>query len=266
MITLTCKGNGNPEPTYIWFEEGKNNHILSNKSVYVIENVIGNQSGVYICEVYNIIEDVNYRKSNSVKIDIGVDLQKSDLNKPNLTNEARENEENYYQTLSHDGITVNPEYASVIHTNNTSVGEAGDSFVRNYHKEGNKNKSRNNVVDRAVIYDEVNQQANLNYESSKTDTPVRNDNSGFDVSTKKSIKDGDALQTGYLTCREVNVVTSVQDPNNYEDLMYSDRTVVNDEINQQTTLKSEVSKAEISLPNDNVDHDAVTIISAVNAR
>ncbi|CAC5409408.1 unnamed protein product [Mytilus coruscus] len=69
-ITLTCKGNGNPEPQYEWFKKDNNNSILSEKSFYVIENVIQNNSGVYICEVYNIIDDVIYRKSNSVEIDI----------------------------------------------------------------------------------------------------------------------------------------------------------------------------------------------------
>ncbi|CAC5385986.1 unnamed protein product [Mytilus coruscus] len=161
-ITLTCKGNGNPQPTYVWF---KDNNLLSNKSFYVIENVIRNNSGV-------------------------------------------ENEENYYQTLSHDGITVNPEYASVIHTNNASVGEAGDNLVCNNGKEGNKNKSRNNALDRVVTYDEVNQQANLKYELSKTDKPVCTGNSGYDFSMECSMNDG-----------------------------ASDRPVVYDEINQQTTLK-----------------------------
>lgn len=70
-ITLTCKGNGNPQPTYTWFKEGEYNTILSNQSFYVIENVIEDNSGVYICEVYNIIEDIRYRKSNSVEINIG---------------------------------------------------------------------------------------------------------------------------------------------------------------------------------------------------
>lgn len=59
----------------------------------------------------------------------------------------RKNEENYYQTFSHDGITVNSEYASVIHTNNTSIaGETEDNLVCYNCKEANKNKSRNKYV------------------------------------------------------------------------------------------------------------------------
>lgn len=58
-MTLTCKGNGNPEPYYNWFKKQNSNIILSKKSFfYVIEHVIQNNSGMYICEVYNIIEDV----------------------------------------------------------------------------------------------------------------------------------------------------------------------------------------------------------------
>lgn len=70
-ITLTCKGNANPEPHYEWFKKENNNTILSSKSFYVIDNVKQNKSGVYICEVYNIIDDVIYRQSNSVEIVIG---------------------------------------------------------------------------------------------------------------------------------------------------------------------------------------------------
>lgn len=70
-ITLTCIGNGNPKATYVWFKKGQHSNILSNKSFYVIENVIRNNSGVYICEGYNIIEDILYRKYNSVEIYIG---------------------------------------------------------------------------------------------------------------------------------------------------------------------------------------------------
>lgn len=57
QINLKCKGNENPKPTYTWFKEGSNNSILSSTSVYVIENVIRNNSGVYVWEVYNIIDD-----------------------------------------------------------------------------------------------------------------------------------------------------------------------------------------------------------------
>lgn len=76
-ITLTCIGNGNPQATYVWFKKGHNSSILSNKSFYIIKNVIRNNSGVYICEGYNIIEDIIYRKSNSVDIYIG-ELIKND--------------------------------------------------------------------------------------------------------------------------------------------------------------------------------------------
>ncbi|CAC5425223.1 unnamed protein product [Mytilus coruscus] len=263
-ITLTCKGIGNPQPTYVWFKEGKYNSILSNKSFYVIENIIRNNSGVYICEVNNIIDDINYRKSNSVEINIVyvipvicvvlfIVICAAIIKLCYIRPKRKENEENYYQTLSHDVMTVNPEYASVIYTNNTSVGEAGDNVVCNNGKEGNKN--RNNVSDRTVIYDEVNQQANLNFESSKNDKPVLNNNSGFDVSTESSMNDGEKLQTGDLTCKEVTDDTSVQDPNNYEDLIASDRTAVYvyDVINQQTTLKYKVPKARVSVSTDNID-------------
>ncbi|CAC5385987.1 unnamed protein product [Mytilus coruscus] len=265
-ITLTCRGNGNPQPTYVWLKKGKHNTILSNKSVYVIENVIRNNSGVYICEVYNIIEGILYRKSHSVEIyivviystcllidtlmplnvksnhtftmlTVHVDELPSSADSTLLTifignyvdDNDKENEDNYYQTFSHDGITDNPEYASVIHTNNTTARETGDNLVCYNGIEGNKNKSRNNAFDRADIYDEVNQQATMKYELSKTDTPVRNDNVDHEVSTEISMNEG-----------------------------ASDRTAVYDEINQQTTLKYGVSKAQTSLPTDNVDHNADT--------
>ncbi|CAG2229255.1 unnamed protein product [Mytilus edulis] len=221
-ITLSCKfkGIGNPQPSYVWFKEGKNNSILSNKSVYVIENVIRNNSGVYICEVYNIIDDIHYRKSNSVgihivyvdelpsstdssllKIVIGNYVDDIDVN-------CGETEETYYQTLSHDGITVNAEYTSVIHTNNTYVGEAKDDLVCSNGKERNENNSRNR----------------------------------------------DELLTGYLTCMPTTGSTSVNDPDNYDDVIASDQTVVYDEINQERTLNTELSKAYKSISTDHGDH------------
>ncbi|VDH92683.1 cell adhesion molecule 3, partial [Mytilus galloprovincialis] len=180
-ITLTCNGNGNPQPTYTWFKEGEYNTILSNQSFYVIENVIEDNSGVYICEVYNIIEDIRYRKSKSVEIyivyvvpvvcvalfiGICVAVLKRYCIRPN----GKKQEENYYQTFSHDGITVNSEYSSVIHPNNTSAaGETGDNLVCYNCKKANKNKSRNNAFDLAVVYDEIDQRVTMKYELSKID-------------------------------------------------------------------------------------------------
>ncbi|CAC5411554.1 unnamed protein product [Mytilus coruscus] len=85
-ITLTCEGNGNPEPHYAWFKREKNNSILSKKTFYVIDNVIQNNSGVYICEVYNIIDDVIYRKSNSVEIDIDRTVVYDEINQQTTMN------------------------------------------------------------------------------------------------------------------------------------------------------------------------------------
>ncbi|CAC5409409.1 unnamed protein product [Mytilus coruscus] len=69
-ITLTCKASGDPEPTYTWFKESNNDTIISRTSLYVIQDVVRNNSGIYICEAHNIIDNLNYTKSNSVKIDI----------------------------------------------------------------------------------------------------------------------------------------------------------------------------------------------------
>lgn len=50
----------------------------------------------------------------------------------------RENDENYYQTFSHDGITVHPEYSSIIHTNNSTAEDTGGSLIFDNSKERNK--------------------------------------------------------------------------------------------------------------------------------
>ncbi|CAC5386259.1 CADM3 [Mytilus coruscus] len=69
-IILTCEGSGNPEPTYLWFKQDNKKKILSRTNLYVINDVIRNNTGVYICEASNIIDNVQYRKYNSVNIDI----------------------------------------------------------------------------------------------------------------------------------------------------------------------------------------------------
>lgn len=70
-ITLTCEGDGNPQPTYKWFRQENRRRIISSTNLYIIEDVIQNNSGVYICEAYNTIDDVEYNSNFSVEIDIG---------------------------------------------------------------------------------------------------------------------------------------------------------------------------------------------------
>ncbi|CAC5409412.1 unnamed protein product [Mytilus coruscus] len=69
-ITLTCKASGDPEPKYMWFKEDNKISILSWTNIYVIEDVIRNNSGLYICQAYNIINNIKYRHSSAVEIDI----------------------------------------------------------------------------------------------------------------------------------------------------------------------------------------------------
>ncbi|VDI17039.1 Hypothetical predicted protein [Mytilus galloprovincialis] len=70
LITLTCKGDGNPQPTYKWFRQENRRRILSSTNLYIIEDVVQNNSGVYICEVYNTIDEIEYNANSTVKIDI----------------------------------------------------------------------------------------------------------------------------------------------------------------------------------------------------
>lgn len=71
MITLTCKGSGNPAPSYKWFREENTTSILARTRLYTIDDVKQNNSGVYICEAYNTIDGIIYNTSYSVYIDIG---------------------------------------------------------------------------------------------------------------------------------------------------------------------------------------------------
>ncbi|CAC5411553.1 CADM3 [Mytilus coruscus] len=76
-INLTCKGDGNPEPTYKWFRQENTRSILSSTNLYIIEDVVQNSSGVYICEVYNTIDDIEYNTNYSVTIYIVDELWSS---------------------------------------------------------------------------------------------------------------------------------------------------------------------------------------------
>lgn len=68
---MTCNGSGNPKPNFIWFKESNKRNILSRTHIYVIEDVVHNNNGVYICEATNLIDGKEYRQTNSVDICIG---------------------------------------------------------------------------------------------------------------------------------------------------------------------------------------------------
>ncbi|CAG2244473.1 CD106 [Mytilus edulis] len=70
QINLTCTASGKPEPKYIWFKQDNKDNTLSERNTYVIEDVNSNNSGIYICEAFNIINNIIYRNSYSVAIDI----------------------------------------------------------------------------------------------------------------------------------------------------------------------------------------------------
>lgn len=70
-ITLTCTAIGDPKPKFMGFNGNKNNTIISWTNQYVIEDVIQNNSGVYLCKAYNTINNPNYWHSNTVEIDKG---------------------------------------------------------------------------------------------------------------------------------------------------------------------------------------------------
>ncbi|CAG2250200.1 unnamed protein product [Mytilus edulis] len=116
-ITLTCKASGNPEPSYVWYKEDNKSSILSTTDLYVIEDVIRNNSGVYICQAYNIINNIRYNHSTSVEIDI-VDKLPSESVSSKISSEKVESR--------CDCNTIKQDYIPVA-SNNTNTKESGDA-------------------------------------------------------------------------------------------------------------------------------------------
>ncbi|XP_071175399.1 cell adhesion molecule CEACAM1-like isoform X1 [Mytilus edulis] len=66
-ITLTCWGAGNPIPKYTWYREA-NDTILSNTSSYVINDVIVENGGEYICVIENMVDGRLFNDSSAINI------------------------------------------------------------------------------------------------------------------------------------------------------------------------------------------------------
>ncbi|VDI44068.1 Hypothetical predicted protein, partial [Mytilus galloprovincialis] len=66
-IILTCKASGNPKPTY---KDDDTRCIIAVTNPYIIDYVVQNNSGLYICEAYNTTDGIIYKAINSVEIEI----------------------------------------------------------------------------------------------------------------------------------------------------------------------------------------------------
>ncbi|CAG2240006.1 unnamed protein product [Mytilus edulis] len=118
-ITLTCKAKGNPEPSYKWFKGNSNRSILSTTDLYVIEDVIRNNSGIYICQAYNTINNIIYNHSTSVEIDIVDKLPSESVSSKISAEKVKESR--------CDGYTKKQDYIPVASNNNTNTVESGDA-------------------------------------------------------------------------------------------------------------------------------------------
>ncbi|CAC5411552.1 unnamed protein product [Mytilus coruscus] len=142
MINLTCKGDGNPELTYQWFRKENTRSILSSTNLYIIKDIVQNSSGVYICEVYNTIDDIEYNVKYSVEIDIVDEL---------------------WSSKESDSLKISTEYAALVISVICVVVITMILFgVRKHHCKREKGKI-SSLKEASVIYSEVNEHTKLKY-------------------------------------------------------------------------------------------------------
>ncbi|CAG2251550.1 unnamed protein product [Mytilus edulis] len=141
-INLTCTGDGNPKPTFKWFRQENRRSILSSTNLYIIKDVVQNNSDVYICEVYNTIDNVEYNAKSSVEIDIVDEL---------------------WSSKETDSLEISAEYAALVIPVICVVVMSLIVFsVRNHNGKSDKGTiSRLNEA--SVIYSEVNEHTKLKY-------------------------------------------------------------------------------------------------------
>ncbi|CAG2251548.1 unnamed protein product [Mytilus edulis] len=138
-ITLTCTGDGNPKPTYKWFRQENRRNIISSTNLYIIEDVIQNNSGLYICEAYNTLEDVKYYANNSVQIEIG------EMREQNCCQKLMD------CSMSCYGRAVNPVTNSTIPLTELEAVSNDNKERENHSKSRNSEESRSQNVDDSFI-------------------------------------------------------------------------------------------------------------------
>ncbi|XP_071176529.1 CD166 antigen-like [Mytilus edulis] len=71
-ITLKCTSDGNPAVTdYTWYKESKYYVPIGTGSIYVINNVVVNETDTYICVAQNSFNGRTFNMNNSIHIQIG---------------------------------------------------------------------------------------------------------------------------------------------------------------------------------------------------
>ncbi|CAC5425226.1 unnamed protein product [Mytilus coruscus] len=190
-------------------------HLLFESSNESYEDVVQNNSGVYICEAENIIENVNYRNSNPMEIEIvyvipvicavlSIVTCVAVIKYCCICPKRQEKEENCSRKFSFDGITFNPEYTSVILTNNTTTGEKRDTLAVNNRNDDNKSKSKyvGNIRQPSVI--------NMREDLIKTVDVIPNmETTSFH--TPVYAVPSDALQVKNVSCKIPPGMTSFKD-------------------------------------------------------
>ncbi|XP_076075851.1 uncharacterized protein LOC143046578 [Mytilus galloprovincialis] len=68
-ISLNCKTDGNPEPSYLWYKDNQIEAISTSKTL-TITNVTTTNSGIYICIVSNTLNDVIHTKRVQLYVSI----------------------------------------------------------------------------------------------------------------------------------------------------------------------------------------------------
>lgn len=85
-ISLNCKTDGNPKPSYLWYKDNNIEAISTNKTL-TITDVTTTNSGIYICIVSNTFNDVIHTK----RVQMHVCITKEGIKTPVMKQPNSEN-------------------------------------------------------------------------------------------------------------------------------------------------------------------------------
>ena len=71
QVNLSCKAEGNPSVSFIWYKEPDMHYQLSNESLLMINDLSANTSGIYACKAYNIINGQMYNITDTISVTLG---------------------------------------------------------------------------------------------------------------------------------------------------------------------------------------------------